>query len=74
MMIALYALGMFSMGCHWKASMSTFIQIADNPKIILSRIELMKLDYVVEEQEGRIQRMGLMMNIEWKCGSMVCCC
>ena len=68
-MIALYALGMFSMGCHWKASMSTLIQITENTKIILSRIELMKLDYAVEEQEGRIHRMGLMMmmNIECKC-------
>ena len=51
--------------------MSTFIQITENPKIILSRIELMKLDYAVEEQEGRIHRMGLMMNIEWKCHGLL---
>ena len=66
--IGLYVLGMFSMGCRWKASMSTFNQIRDNTKRILSTLELMKLDYAVEEQEGRIHRMEIMMmNIEWKC-------
>ena len=44
--------------------MSTFIQISENTKILLSTLELMKLDYAVEEQEGRIHRMGLMMNME----------
>ena len=60
------------MGCHWKASMSTFGQIGDNTKRILSTLELMELDYAVEEQEGRIHRMGLMMmNIEWKCHGLL---